>query len=386
MIESRKAIFSLACLFGVVAMMLLPSGCGLLLGGGTGTLQVLITDAPFPFSLVTEASVTITRIEVRQDSSTAGDTAVAEDDSDDGDGDDDNENADDDDGDTDNGDDDNDNANGDEDNENDNGNSSGYENENENGNGNDNSDDDGEDDEDDDADDDADEAETAETGEGNSGGGGSAFLTILDEEVTVNLLDLQNGVTAPLASTSLTAGSYSQIRFIVSSGRVVLTDGREFELTVPSGAQTGIKLSFDFAITGDETTTLLLDMDVSKAFVPIPGGDVNDASQIQSFLFKPSLALRITELESTGTASGAVVDESDAPLAGVAVTAFLGDVEVTTSSTAKDGSYVLSGLEPGTYSVACSLPGFTEQTVPDVKVTAGANTVVDPVVLAAETP
>ncbi|MCH8054090.1 MAG: DUF4382 domain-containing protein, partial [Planctomycetes bacterium] len=286
MLTSRKAKLGLACLCGAVAIMLLPSGCDLFSGGGgTGTLQVLITDEPFPFSLVTEASVTITRIEVRQDSSTDGDMADAEVDSDGGDNE--NDNSDDDGSDTS----DNDNAN-----ENDNGDAGSAQatdddNENENGdtNGNANGDD---------ADD-----ETADAGEGDSDDGDGAFVTILDEEVSFNLLDLQNGLTAPLASASLTASSYSQIRFIVSSGHVVLADGREFELTVPSGEQTGIKLSFDFTITGDETTTLLLDVDVSKAFVPIPGGDVNDASQIESFLFKPSLALRITELELTGTAS-----------------------------------------------------------------------------------
>lgn len=376
MVKSRKAILGLACLWGAVAMMLLPTGCDLFsLGGGTGTLEMLITDAPFPFSLVTEASVTITRIEVRQDASDDGDSENGNEISDDG-GDGDNENDNGDDGGSDDSGNDNANDNGDagpaqetdDGNENDNENDNA--NENENGNANDNGDDSDDDTDDEAGEDDSDESE-------------SAFVTILDEEVTFDLLDLQNGATAPLASASLTASSYSQIRFIVSSGHVVLADGREFELTVPSGEQTGIKLTFDFTITGDETTTLLLDVDVSKAFVPIPGGDVNDASQIESFLFKPSLALRITELESTGTASGEVVDESDAPLAGVAVSAFLGDVGVTTTATAEDGSYVLNGLESGTYSIVYSLAGFTSETVFDVEVTAGADTVVDPVVLAA---
>lgn len=374
MVKSRKAILGLACLWGAVAMMLLPSGCDLFsLGGGTGTLEMLITDAPFPFSLVTEASVTITRIEVRQDASDDGDSENGNENSDDG-GDGDNENDNGDDGGSDGGGNDNANENDNRDagpaQETDDGNENDNANENENGNANDNGDDSDDDTDDGAGEDDSDESE-------------SAFVTILDEEVTFDLLDLQNGATAPLASASLTASSYSQIRFIVSSGHVVLADGREFELTVPSGEQTGIKLTFDFTITGDETTTLLLDVDVSKAFVPIPGGDVNDASQIESFLFKPSLALRITELESTGTASGEVVDESDAPLAGVAVSAFLGDVGVTTTATAEDGSYVLNGLESGTYSVVYSLAGFTSETVFDVEVTAGANTAVDPVVLAA---
>ncbi len=379
MVKSRKAILGLACLWGAVAMMLLPTGCDLFsLGGGTGTLEMLITDAPFPFSLVTEATVTITRIEVRQDASDDGDSENGNENSgEDGDGDNENDNGDD--GGSDDGG--NDNAN---ENENENG-DAGPAQETEDGNENDNENDNANENENGNANDNGDDADD-EAGEDDSDEGDSAFVTILDEEVTFDLLDLQNGATAPLASASLTASSYSQIRFIVSSGHVLLADGREFELTVPSGEQTGIKLSFDFTITGDETTTLLLDVDVSKAFVPIPGGDVNDASQIESFLFKPSLALRITELELTGTASGEVVDELDAPLAGVAVSAFLGDVGVTTTATAEDGSYVLNGLESGTYSVVYSLAGFTAETVFDVEVTASADTVVDPVVLAAETP
>ena len=47
---------------------------------------------------------------------------------------------------------------------------------------------------------------------------------------------------------------------------------------------------------------------------------------------------------------------------------------------------MLNGLESGTYSVVYSLAGFTAETVFDVEVTAGANTAVDLVVLAAETP
>ena len=47
---------------------------------------------------------------------------------------------------------------------------------------------------------------------------------------------------------------------------------------------------------------------------------------------------------------------------------------------------MLNGLESGTYSVAYSLAGFTGETVFDVEVAAGADTAVDPVVLAAEAP
>lgn len=304
----------------VVVFALLSVGIsGGLLGGCNlipGTLDLLLTDAPFPFDSIVEASVTIERIEVRQSSADGDETT---DDSTGG------------------------------------------------------------------ADEDADDTNTHQDDEDPDGDDGGGFITVMEEQATFNLLDLQGGVTATLASAPLAAGTYSQVRLIVSSGLVVLDDGREFNLTVPSGEQTGIKLNFEFDITGDTTTTLLIDMDVSKAFVPTPGGDISDSSQIESFLFKPSQSIRIVEVDTTGSISGVVLDESAAALAGIAVTASLNGEEVTTTATTDDGSFVLAGLEPGTYDVSFSGAGITDQTVMDVAVTAGSDSATDDVTLAPDT-
>ncbi|HUP00977.1 MAG TPA: DUF4382 domain-containing protein [Gemmatimonadota bacterium] len=112
------------------------------------------------------------------------------------------------------------------------------------------------------------------------------ILTIAEGEQTFNLLDLQNGVTAVLAQANLSAGTYPQIRLIVSSASVVLNDGATFDLFVPSGAQTGIKVLLpDFSVDAGGNVTLTLDFDVSESFVVM--GNPDTPAGIQGFIFKP---------------------------------------------------------------------------------------------------
>ena len=140
---------------GTLALFVLVSMCGLpgcFAGEATGTLKVLITDSPYPFEYISEAWVTVTRVEVHH----VGD-------------------------------------------------------------------------------DDGDETEDAEESDGD---GDSPWIVIFESEQEFNLMDLRNGRTDLLAGAEIPAGHYNQTRLIVTQGYVVLTDGREFALTVPSGAQT----------------------------------------------------------------------------------------------------------------------------------------------------
>jgi hypothetical protein len=288
---------------------------------GQGTLRLLITDKPFPFEFIQEARVTITKVEVRA----AEDESAADESADEGAVD---EGGTDDAADADAGDPNDGSAR----------NAAG----------------DGAGDEDDDA--------------------GSPFIVVYEGEKSFDLLQLRNGKTDLLADATLPAGRYTQMRIHVTEGLVVLNDGREFPLRVPSGEQTGIKLHFEFEVADGEQAQLLLDVDLSRAFSAIPSGHIDDVSTIREFKFHPSLAMRLIDLLDAGSISGMVSDAAGAPLAAVAVTAFNGTEEVSTTSSAADGTYSLGGLPTGTYRLEFSLGGYSDAQVENVEVQAGAAT------------
>lgn len=211
--------------------------------------------------------------------------------------------------------------------------------------------------------------------EADEGAENAAFITIFEDAAgkEFNLLDLRNGKADLLADTEIPAGTYTQMRLIVTEGEVTLNDGRSFPVKVPSGGQSGIKLNLTFTVAADEETTLILDVDLSRAFSAIPSGHIDDVSTITGFHFHPSVAMRLINILEAGSISGTVTDGTN-PLASVAVTAVKDGAAVSTAVTEADGTYKLGGLTTGTYTVQFSLTGYNDASAADVSVTAGQET------------
>ncbi|MEX1055703.1 MAG: DUF4382 domain-containing protein, partial [Rhodothermales bacterium] len=115
--------------------------------------------------------------------------------------------------------------------------------------------------------------------------GDEGRVTITDDDTTFNLLDLRNGVSALLGSVDVPAGTYSEARFTVDDASVLLKDGREFDMKIPSGK---IKVLLDDLVVEDgQVVTLTLDFDVNRSFV-VNGNPATPAG-IKGFLFKPTI-------------------------------------------------------------------------------------------------
>lgn len=210
--------------------------------------------------------------------------------------------------------------------------------------------------------------------------GGSPFVVVFEGEKTFNLLDLRNGQTDLLGEAeNLDAGSYNLMRVYVTQGEVkLLEDERVFTLDVPSGEQTGIKLHFDFDIEDGGETTLLLDVDLTRAFSAIPSGHIDDPSTIREFKFSPSLAMRLINVLEAGSISGTVttdVEGEPTAVAGALVTAYDDEgEEVTSTTTDENGVYMLLGLLPSSYDLIFSANGYEEADLAGVAVSAGEDT------------
>ncbi|MBF0297551.1 MAG: DUF4382 domain-containing protein [Oligoflexia bacterium] len=201
------------------------------------------------------------------------------------------------------------------------------------------------------------------------------FEIMLNEAKTFNLLDLRGGVTQNLVNKEIPKGTYTKIRMIVDGGRVVLKDGREFNLKVPSGAQTGIKIQLDPALEVSTKLSyeLILDFDISKSF-KVQGGQ-NKISDINGFIFSP--VIKVANESVSGRISGNILSDSctaidnldNQPLNNAFVSAINADgLVIATNATNESGSFALIGLKPGTYNVLVEKDDFENQYIENVQV------------------
>ncbi|MFH6603883.1 DUF4382 domain-containing protein [Maribacter algicola] len=204
-----------------------------------------------------------------------------------------------------------------------------------------------------------------------------SFVVLMEGEITVNLLDLTNGVTQQLVDTEVPVGSYDLIRVHVEGVNVVLTSGQTYDLKVPSGSQSGIKIFLkpDLTITGGLSSDLLLDFDVSKSFVPKGGTDIES---ITGFNFKP--VIKASHLSTVGTLTGTVselVEEVATGIEGAQVAIYDGDAQITSTFTDESGAYMVMGLEAGTYTLIIEKEGYLTQTIEEINITPANKTTLD---------
>ncbi len=182
-----------------------------------------------------------------------------------------------------------------------------------------------------------------------------------DDPITVNLLEWNNGKSMVLGQADLPAGNYTQIRLMISDAEVTVS-GVVHKVTVPSGAQTGLKLVAEFTVEAGSTYELVLDFDAQRSIVSQgpPGQPIR-------YLLKPTV--RVVPKATTGSISGLLADAQHVPIA-YAIAA--GDT--LTSTRADDsGFFRLAFLPPGAYTVSVQDTLSRNYVENDVEVVAGSD-------------
>ena len=159
---------------------------------------------------------------------------------------------------------------------------------------------------------------------------------------------------------------------------MVLTDGRSFDLKVPSGEQTGIKVFIKPGITvvGGLSSDLLLDFDVSRSFVA--KGNTKRVDGINGFNFKP--VIKASNMSTAGSLTGKVTsleEEIQVALEGAQISILAADTLNTSGFSDMDGNYTIMGLEAGNYKAFAKLEGYFSSDTVDVTITAANRTVQD---------
>jgi len=200
------------------------------------------------------------------------------------------------------------------------------------------------------------------------GGDGDPFLLLSDAVGTFNLLDLVNGITAELINMEVPVGEYDLIRLHITDASVELTDGTIFDMTVPSGTQSGLKLFVNpsLQVAGGLTSELLLDFDVSRSF--IPQGNMDTPAGIEGFNFVP--VIKVSNLSTAGRLAGKVTDVLADPLHGVTLSLFAGDTLNTSTFSDIAGDYAILGLTAGSYELVAEKEGFDTQTNENLEIVA----------------
>lgn len=127
----------------------------------------------------------------------------------------------------------------------------------------------------------------------------------------IDLLQYQEGRAALLLDqVTLPAGSYEWVRLIVDNeanvrdSYLVLANGQECELRVPSGAESGLKLNRGFTLAAAGMAALTIDFDLRKSLHAPPGQQGSTPSCTQAYLLRPTL--RIVDDANVGAIAGAV--------------------------------------------------------------------------------
>ena len=198
---------------------------------------------------------------------------------------------------------------------------------------------------------------------------GNPFILLSEDTITLDLIDLRNGVTETLLDMEIPTGTYDLVRLYVDEAGLKLKDSEEIHrVKVPSGSQTGIKIFLRPALEVSEGNLeeVLLDIDLSRSFI-IRGNPMHN----NGFIFKP--VIRAANMAKAGCIRGMVTDTAGVKIKEAAVWVEK-DTVLATAFTDTLGYYAIIGVPAGEWSVSATKDGYDTVRYDGVVVIAGNKT------------
>jgi len=217
--------------------------------------------------------------------------------------------------------------------------------------------------------------------------GGAPVLNPLSPAQSLNLLEFQNGRAAVLVNDAvLPAGRYEWIRLVVDNvpnvrDSYVMANGAECELTVPSGAESGLKMNRGFELTADGSVALTVDFDLRKSLHAPPGQKNMMGACTQGYLLRPTL--RLVQDSEVGAIAGTIDPSRFSGVVGCVPSVYVFAGSVTPDDDDGDGDSVIAVtpdttggsnvaapykatfLPPGNYTVAYTCNGDKDDPATD---------------------
>jgi hypothetical protein len=165
---------------------------------------------------------------------------------------------------------------------------------------------------------------------------GNGWKSLDVDDRVVNLLELTNGKDTLLGSIEIPAGKISQIRLKLGDNNTLKVGDKVYDLNIPSGSQSGLKLQVHETFVEGVTYKILLDFDVARSIL-LTGSN--------QYKLKPVIRT-ITEAQ-TGAIKGLVDPKESTP----AIYAINGTDTLGTTYSDSTGHFLLRGIPAGTYEV-----------------------------------
>ncbi len=201
----------------------------------------------------------------------------------------------------------------------------------------------------------------------------NSFITITNNPMKYNLLELVNGMTSTMANVEIPTGDYNLMRLYISSTEMKMVNGDSFTYNMNQDGYSGsgmmqggmmlnnqnrsidIPLDHILTISNGSMSEYLLDVDVDQSFV-LEGVNYNNMMMsMTGFTFMPTM--RFVDLSNSGTINGTVQD-IDGILPNATISLMHNGKLYTTTHSDENGHYAFIGIPEGVYTIKAELEGY----------------------------